>query len=123
MSIFSFFKKAKQSDKEQNPSPDSLANPDQSIEADLGYQRLEERQVLSASFSSLGAGMLTIDGFDDGSNLIFEQVNTSIDGTTEDGYQFTLADGSAWNDLIGTCLLYTSPSPRDLSTSRMPSSA
>ena len=27
----------------------------------------------------------------------------------------------AW--LTGTCLLYTSPSPRDLSTSRMPSSA
>ena len=26
-------------------------------------------------------------------------------------------------DPIGTCLLYTSPSPRDLSTSRMPSSA
>ena len=25
--------------------------------------------------------------------------------------------------MIGTCLLYTSPSPRDLSTSRMPSSA
>ena len=24
---------------------------------------------------------------------------------------------------VGTCLLYTSPSPRDLSTSRMPSSA
>ena len=24
---------------------------------------------------------------------------------------------------IGSCLLYTSPSPRDLSTSRMPSSA
>ena len=29
--------------------------------------------------------------------------------------------GVALNDL--TCLLYTSPSPRDLSTSRMPSSA
>ena len=26
-------------------------------------------------------------------------------------------------DLVSTCLLYTSPSPRDLSTSRMPSSA
>ena len=26
-------------------------------------------------------------------------------------------------DLDGVCLLYTSPSPRDLSTSRMPSSA
>ena len=25
--------------------------------------------------------------------------------------------------LVGNCLLYTSPSPRDLSTSRMPSSA
>ena len=27
------------------------------------------------------------------------------------------------NELSGICLLYTSPSPRDLSTSRMPSSA
>ena len=27
------------------------------------------------------------------------------------------------NDYISFCLLYTSPSPRDLSTSRMPSSA
>ena len=27
------------------------------------------------------------------------------------------------NLLVNTCLLYTSPSPRDLSTSRMPSSA
>ena len=27
------------------------------------------------------------------------------------------------NHLLGICLLYTSPSPRDLSTSRMPSSA
>ena len=26
-------------------------------------------------------------------------------------------------DVVWTCLLYTSPSPRDLSTSRMPSSA
>ena len=26
-------------------------------------------------------------------------------------------------DLLRSCLLYTSPSPRDLSTSRMPSSA
>ena len=26
-------------------------------------------------------------------------------------------------DILGPCLLYTSPSPRDLSTSRMPSSA
>ena len=29
----------------------------------------------------------------------------------------------AWPSGDGSCLLYTSPSPRDLSTSRMPSSA
>ena len=28
-----------------------------------------------------------------------------------------------WFERYGLCLLYTSPSPRDLSTSRMPSSA
>ena len=28
-----------------------------------------------------------------------------------------------WDDMIDTCLLYTSPSPRDLYRSRMPSSA
>ena len=34
-------------------------------------------------------------------------------------------DGKEWIDMgsIKDCLLYTSPSPRDLSTSRMPSSA
>ena len=34
-----------------------------------------------------------------------------------------LARGSATDDAVLGCLLYTSPSPRDLSTSRMPSSA
>ena len=33
------------------------------------------------------------------------------------------ADLSAGKDTFNNCLLYTSPSPRDLSTSRMPSSA
>ena len=32
-------------------------------------------------------------------------------------------EGILKKDYSGTCLLYTSPSPRDLSTSRMPSSA
>ena len=35
----------------------------------------------------------------------------------------THAIGVMLPDLHGDCLLYTSPSPRDLSTSRMPSSA
>ena len=30
---------------------------------------------------------------------------------------------TATHEIFNTCLLYTSPSPRDLSTSRMPSSA
>ena len=36
-----------------------------------------------------------------------------------------LSEEKVWivDPLDGTCLLYTSPSPRDLSTSRMPSSA
>ena len=34
-----------------------------------------------------------------------------------------LAVNTSTNDIVIVCLLYTSPSPRDLSTSRMPSSA
>ena len=33
------------------------------------------------------------------------------------------AEPFAFATIVRTCLLYTSPSPRDLSTSRMPSSA
>ena len=46
------------------------------------------------------------------------------------GYGYTdptvlnaLRDRLAQPEWVGLCLLYTSPSPRDLSTSRMPSSA
>ena len=37
-----------------------------------------------------------------------------------DGKDYSIMKES---DIMGVCLLYTSPSPRDLSTSRMPSSA
>ena len=40
-----------------------------------------------------------------------------VDGSNTTGYQRSILVG------VGSCLLYTSPSPRDLSTSRMPSSA
>ena len=46
----------------------------------------------------------------DNDTLIFESL------TTSESTVFGLL-------MAGTCLLYTSPSPRDLSTSRMPSSA
>ena len=47
------------------------------------------------------------------------------DGGSDDDIVYWDSHGGEWkitND-ISTCLLYTSPSPRDLSTSRMPSSA
>ena len=58
---------------------------------------------------------------------------TDISGTIE-AVKFTKARLRRWMrpekrspqfplGLLGACLLYTSPSPRDLSTSRMPSSA
>ena len=37
--------------------------------------------------------------------------------------QFQLSNHKRLMDIYSSCLLYTSPSPRDLSTSRMPSSA
>ena len=74
--------------------------------------------------------------------------NFTSDGTSDEGNKFTVSDedGNCDNgdfdhmsaeiftqgrestrikqfDTNNTCLLYTSPSPRDLSTSRMPSSA
>ena len=42
--------------------------------------------------------------------------------TLEQFFERVAREGMAGQDL-GDCLLYTSPSPRDLSTSRMPSSA
>ena len=39
------------------------------------------------------------------------------------GLAMSQSDLPALENIINTCLLYTSPSPRDLSTSRMPSSA
>ena len=50
-------------------------------------------------------------------------------GTNQPGYKLDVKgdvnfDGDLYqNGQLFTCLLYTSPSPRDLSTSRMPSSA
>ena len=51
----------------------------------------------------------------DATNLVFSR-NKNWNGHY---YQFTPVMGQ----IVDVCLLYTSPSPRDLSTSRMPSSA
>ena len=67
---------------------------------------------------------IVIDNNDDNSNY-------RITLTREDGKMVTIlvpkgavnGGDDIWNDDAENCLLYTSPSPRDLSTSRMPSSA
>ena len=48
------------------------------------------------------------------------RTNTSSEGHTATGTQYSESTG--WQFTI-TCLLYTSPSPRDATLSRMPSSA
>ena len=53
---------------------------------------------------------------------IMQEKNVTVDGTTHELAPPFLVMATQ-NPLESDCLLYTSPSPRDLSTSRMPSSA
>ncbi len=93
------------------------------LSGEVSYEKFPldvSRYSFSASFPignfRLSAGMLQhsineIQGRDEQGNL-----------TTEFGYNYiSYSFGGAYG--IKGCLLYTSPSPRDLSTSRMPSSA
>ena len=63
----------------------------------------------------------------DGLKLALEHFSQlGIDGVIQGDFLFTAATRKTENihgEKLYTCLLYTSPSPRDLSTSRMPSSA
>ena len=76
---------------------------------------------LSQAVAGSNGGLFTINP--DGSYVFapndeFEGLDEGETATTTVTY--TISDGEGGTD---TCLLYTSPSPRDLSTSRMPSSA
>ena len=58
-----------------------------------------------------------------GGRLKFECLDaTLVKIETDEGY-VGWGEGTPWGHTYVPCLLYTSPSPRDLSTSRMPSSA
>ena len=48
-----------------------------------------------------------------------EELKKNIDENTTENHELDTPE----NENVDACLLYTSPSPRDLSTSRMPSSA
>ena len=48
---------------------------------------------------------------------------TTTNQVSSSGTSYTSGGQALDSQAVSTCLLYTSPSPRDLSTSRMPSSA
>ena len=59
-----------------------------------------------------------------GLRMVDSDFPTTVTGLIMSAYFLGLMIGSLiCRNIIQTCLLYTSPSPRDLSTSRMPSSA
>ena len=67
------------------PAAAELPPPEPQWEAELGYSRLEQRQVLSASFSLVGT-LLTLDSFDPGEDLTFTQADVDIGGSTVNAY-------------------------------------
>ena len=56
-------------------------------------------------------------------NSEFGYIAGNVDGGSENGWSLPAEYGVLTSAENLHCLLYTSPSPRDLSTSRMPSSA
>ena len=78
-----------------------------------GYQHIR----LSSSFS------LTLDIQDYLRSLARDEKGIESIQFYMDQQHFTLRIKEGFSVLDNACLLYTSPSPRDLSTSRMPSSA
>ena len=93
-------------------------------EGNLSY--LTKQIKLFSDGAMYSQNMMMRDGYLDGHQgawLIHEDIYKQLFKTFwDDGYQIHVhQNGDAGLDRV--CLLYTSPSPRDLSTSRMPSSA
>ena len=57
------------------------------------------------------------------SAVLFDKTGTLTEGNLSVRRELVFGDVQATYSELRACLLYTSPSPRDLSTSRMPSSA
>ena len=71
--------------------------------------------------------LLSDQGFQKKLMELSEKLNISLDEAREDAERYLkelyTSQSPMMDALAVDCLLYTSPSPRDLSTSRMPSSA
>ena len=137
----------------QNAELNSVANKQQVIAGSKDLEKKNDRVALTflgifvaALFFVIGAGF----GNSRGNSLVDGAIDELVSNSTIEVDRDTLeraaiegalkASGDGWanyfpsttletlnnltaNVLTGICLLYTSPSPRDLSTSRMPSSA
>ena len=75
-----------------------------------------EQQVLPESVSKLRGWCLDHPEYD-------WQITIANNASTDDTLAVARKLELTYKDLVTVCLVYTSPSPRDLSTSRMPSSA
>ena len=79
------------------------------VASDMGYVRNQNAAFLSTSGTDLLGVVLP-----DLQNPFFEEVEDALRLAAEENKLLSL---------VSTCLLYTSPSPRDRTRSRMPSSA
>ena len=59
-----------------------------------GYLRLEQRTLLSATFTTVGTTGLVLNDFDAGQDLDFSQANTVVNGISQDSFVFQVASGS-----------------------------
>ena len=96
-------------------------NSNKSVSATIinSLKKLEYRGYDSAGIATLSGGLINeIKSEGRVNNLEKNSLVQSMEGTIGIGHVRWATHGSP-----NSCLLYTSPSPRDLSTSRMPSSA
>ena len=110
---------------QKNPLPrelDALLSTGEKVTTALLSMALGERAVCAKSFSANQVGILTDSAHNKAriQDIRAEALQTELEVggvPVVAGFQGVDVQGNV------TCLLYTSPSPRDLSTSRMPSSA
>ena len=112
--------------------PKVIEHTDERIEIKIPLKRKTKNHLGSMYFGALAVGADITGGFlamnpiqESGRkiNLIFKDFKADFLKRPEGDVHFICNDGLAVKELVETCLLYTSPSPRDKWQSRMPSSA
>ena len=85
---------------------------------DVQYISDNDQNKISAGDDGIGNSLIFISRNNEVHDLALETTEHTELETVSDQYEITFEDPSLY-----TCLLYTSPSPRDRTRSRMPSSA